>query len=243
MVSPRDKEGLAIILSRYYNKNIKDIYDLIDEDNLPSDICDLELINNKRSKRNSNLTDEFVAQMEYLHNIYQTHLFNPPSVKDAYIKQEEIPDKNKYKLRDSRNYTIGSYIEDQQINNLKSRIENQIDVLESELESCDISESAFNLYHLIFTVCRYTVDNNNFTSFSNIFRTLRKFGKSIELSDNGIEIAYEKTGDRMSKIFDNSENIPETLWNYYALNMTSLVNSADKCKKYSDKYDYKFTAE
>lgn len=237
MISPRDKEGLAIILSRYYNENITDIYSLIDEDSLPRDIRDFEFINDRRSKCNSNLTDEFIAQMEYLNDIYRTHLFNPPSVKDAYIKQEEIPDENRYKLRESRNYTIGSYIGDKQVNRLKVRIENQIDVLESELESCDISDSAFNIYYLIFAICRYTMDKHDFTSFSNIFRTLRKLGQSIELSDNEIANAYEKTGDRMSKIFDGSDKIPEMLWDYYALDMTTLVNSTDKCKKYSEEYD------
>lgn len=164
-INNKQKYYLSRFLEETYNLPIESVSKHINEEyDVPENIQDLEFVKNRsihaRSETVHRYNPEFIAKSEYLNEYIKFHLGSVPGTKEGYIKQLDVPEENRFKVRENPNLVFGAYMKDEDIENLNSEILSTVGDLSSYNEDIN-NDRLQDVLKLCYALFRYSINEGS----------------------------------------------------------------------------------
>lgn len=233
-----EKEMVLSFLESYYDVSRERIDELI-VDEFPDNPRDLEFVRDKiiynSDETVGTLSDEFYARNEYLRDILTLNFTHPPGFRDGYIKQPELSDQNRFKARENPNIATVNLVSDDEYDDLMTRIGDQVSILKSELDNCELEDEVELQFRLVLALLEYSVDTKRSVNIQNAFRPLSYMCSNHDISVGRHEHAYSKIGSKLDHMFDDNDRVADELYENFDGNMKELVRVVENSLEVSEK--------
>lgn len=221
-----EKEAILTFLESYYEVS-RERMDRFIEDEFPDNPRDLEFVSGKliyHSDRTvGTLSDEFYARTEYLDDFLRLNFNHPPGFRDGYIQQPKLSAQNRAKARKNPRIVTARLVSDEQYDDLITRVSNQVSILKSELENCNLEDEVELQFRLVLALLEYSTETGRSTNIKNAFRPLIYMCSNHNISAGRHQSAYSKIGAKLDHMFDNNETVADELYENFDGNMKELV--------------------
>jgi hypothetical protein len=232
-MNPIEKKILLEFLESYYDIPRHRLDNSLKKEYFRTEIEELDFIEKRslsqKEDSDSKLSDEFYSRTKYICELVNLNMKNPPRSRDGYIKQIDITDDGRRKVKENPQIVTKRITSDKSYNKLLNRIENQIEFLNEELSNCKVSENLRRQVRLILSFITYCIRNGSSADIQNSIRPIKYLSAKRKVSKNRVERTYAKTAKKLETVFDQKKEIADNLYPYYEENLEDLVYAIDRC--------------